>query len=283
MIVSDRLARRFWPGEDAIGKRIRIARPGTSWLTVVGVAGDVSDSHDAGVPLETWYVPFAQHAETSAAEHVYVMARAAGGDALALVPAVQRAIVGVDKTLAPYAPAAMDSYYAESLSRERIGAVFMLGFGVFGLALAALGVYGVMAFSVAQRTMEVGIRMALGAQVADILPLMLRRAVALVLAGIAAGAIGAIVVNRVLASLLTEVGGLDAAVLDGRCRLDRRGGRERMPVAGARRREVESGEGAEGGLARAASELTHVHTARPSTGSGQLWTFRVVCVDSEPR
>jgi putative ABC transport system permease protein len=214
VIVSDRLARRFWPGADPIGKRIRIARPGRPWLMVVGVVGDVSDSHDPGVPLETWYVPFDQNTTTAAAEHVYVMVRSSG-DALALVPTVLRAIVAVDKTLAPYAPAAMDRYYSASLSRERIGAAFMLGFGAFGLALAALGVYGVMAFSVAQRTMEIGIRMALGARVGDILPLMLRRAVALVCTGIAAGVMGAIGLNRVLASLLTEVGRLDAAVLAG--------------------------------------------------------------------
>jgi putative ABC transport system permease protein len=214
VIVSDRLARRFWPREDALGKRIRVARPGTPWLMVVGVAGDVSDSHDAGVPLETWYVPFDQHAATAAAEHVYVMVRS-DGDALALVSAVQHAIVAVDKMLAPYAPAAMDRYYSASLSRERIGAAFMLGFGAFGLALAALGVYGVMAFSVAQRTMEIGIRMALGARLGDILPLILRRAVALVCVGIGAGVLGATWLNRVLAGLLTGVGGIDAAVLAG--------------------------------------------------------------------
>jgi len=215
VIVSDRLARRFWPHDDAIGKRIKIARQGTRWLIVVGVAGDVSDAHDAGVPLETWYVPLAQHADTAAAEHVYVMVRATGNDALALTTAVQHAIVSVDKTLAPYAPAAMDTYYAESLSRERIGAAFMLAFGLFGLALAALGVYGVMAFSVAQRTMEIGIRMALGAQVGDIVPLMLWRAIALVAAGVVAGALGAAGLNRVLASLLIGIGRLDAGVLCG--------------------------------------------------------------------
>jgi putative ABC transport system permease protein len=214
VIVSERLARRVWLGADAIGRRIRVARQGAPWLTVVGVAGDVSDSHDPGVPPETWYVPFAQHAAAAASEHVYLMVRSEG-DPLALVSAVQHAIVAVDGTLAPYAPAAMDRYYSASLSRERMGAAFMLGFGAFGLALAALGVYGVMAFSVAQRTMEIGIRMALGARAADILPLVLRRGAALVCAGIAAGALGAIALNRVLASLLTEVGSLDRAVLAG--------------------------------------------------------------------
>jgi putative ABC transport system permease protein len=217
VIVSDRLARHVWPVADAIGKRIRIARPNAPWLTVVGVAADVSDAHDPGVSPDTWYVPFAQNATSAAAEHVYVMVRS-NGDALAslaLVPTVKRAIVAVDNTLAPYAAVAMDRYYSESIVRERVGAAFMLGFGAFGLALAALGVYGVMAFSVAQRTTEIGIRMALGARMADILPLVLRRAVVLVAAGLIAGVLGSIGLNRVLASLLTEVGSLDAAVLAG--------------------------------------------------------------------
>ncbi len=156
--------------------------------------------------------PHRLHAATAAYEHVYLMVRS-DGDALALVSAVRHAIVAVDGTLAPCAPAAMDRYDSASLSRGRIGAAFMLGFGAFGPALAALGVYGVMAFSVAQRTMEIGIRMALGARAADILPLVLGRGVALASAGIAVGALGALGLNRVLASLLTEVGRLDRAVL----------------------------------------------------------------------
>jgi putative ABC transport system permease protein len=214
VIVSDRMARRFWPNSDPIGKRVRIARPNRPWLTVVGVVADVNDSHDPGVPLETWYVPFDQHADTAAAEHVYVMVRS-HGDALAPLPAVQRAVARVDGTLAPYDPVAMDSYRANSISRERISALFMLGFGSFGLGLAALGVYGVMAFSVAQRTPEFGIRMALGAGAADILPLVLARSAMLVGIGLAIGVAVALVLNRVLASLLTEVGSVDIAILTG--------------------------------------------------------------------
>jgi len=190
-----------------------VARNGAPWLTVVGVAGNVSDAHDPGVPIETWYLPFAQQAATAAAEHVYVMARAGGGDPLALVSAVQRAVVSVDRTLVPYAPVAMDRFYDASIARERVGAALMSGFGAFGLMLAALGVYGVMAFSVSQRTAEIGIRMALGAASGDILPLVLRRALWLVVAGVALGAFGAIALNRLLASLLAEVGAIDPAVL----------------------------------------------------------------------
>jgi putative ABC transport system permease protein len=207
-VVSAAMARRLWPGHDAIGQRLRPARPGEPWVTVVGIAGDVSDAHDAGVPRETWYRPYAQQAGTSQAETVYLMVRS-GGDPLALVAAARHAIAGIDRTLAPYNPVAMDRYRSESLLRERVSAGFMLGFGAFGLALAALGIYGVVAFGAARRTMEFGIRIALGARLADILALVLRGNLMLVAAGAAAGAVIAIAVNRVLASLLSEVGPLD--------------------------------------------------------------------------
>jgi putative ABC transport system permease protein len=143
------------------------------------------------------------------------MVRAAAGDPLALVSPVEHAIVAVDRMLTPYAPVRMDEFHDASIARERIGAAFMAGFGAFGLVLAALGVYGVMAFSVSQRTAEIGIRMALGAGSRDILPLVLRRALWLVAIGVSTGAAGAIALNRVLASMLTEIGRLDPAVLAG--------------------------------------------------------------------
>ncbi len=212
VIVSDRLARRFWPGETALGKRIRSVRRGAPWLTVVGIAGDVSDSHDPGVPLETWYVPYDQYAATPAAEHLYVMARVKS-DPLSAAPAVEHAVASAGAAVAPYGAVAMDRYYAATIGRERIGALFMFGFGSFGLMLAALGVYGVMAFSVAQRTTEIGIRIALGARTGQIVPLVLRHALALVAAGVGLGTAGALALDRVLASVLSEVGPADARVL----------------------------------------------------------------------
>jgi predicted permease len=211
-VVSEHLAERFWPDQDPVGKRLRVARTGSPWVTIVGVVSNVRDSRDPGTPIDTWYVPFDQQAATAFAARFYLMVRSVG-DARSIVSPVEQAIWRVDKTLAPYRVTPMDVYYRQSIMRERLGAQFMLGLAAFGLALAALGVYGVMAFSVAQRTAEIGIRMALGARAGDILPLVMRRGVALIAAGVVMGVVAAVWLNRLLAGVLTEVGRVDPRVL----------------------------------------------------------------------
>ncbi|HYM25036.1 MAG TPA: FtsX-like permease family protein, partial [Vicinamibacterales bacterium] len=139
-------------------------------------------------------------------------------DPLPMFPAVQRAVARVDRTLAPYAPEAMDAYRAGTMVRERVSAAFMLGFGAFGLGLAALGMYGVMAFIIHERTMELAIRMALGATAGDILTLVVKGSGALIAAGVAAGAAGAAVFNRMLAIWLPQEkasGALDLRIVAG--------------------------------------------------------------------
>jgi hypothetical protein len=214
VIVSELLARRLWPGADPIGHRLRLVRPNAPWLTVVGVADNVSDSHDPDVPRETIYTPYAQRPESAAAEHFYLMVRD-GGDPLSLVPDIRRAIARVDPALAPYAPAAMDTYYSASIARERSSAAFMSAFGAFGLLLAALGVYGVMALGVAQRRTEFGIRLALGATAGDIVPAVLRAQLTLVGIGLGIGSVMAMLVNLALAGLLPGAGGVDAVMIAG--------------------------------------------------------------------
>jgi len=212
VIVSERLARSLWPGGEAIGKRVRIAVPGARWMTVVGVAADVSDAHEAGVPRETWYRPIAQNPGSAALEHVFFMVRAPG-DPLRVARAAALAIARVDKSLAPFNAEDMTSYARRMLARERLSAAFMLSFGVFGLALAMLGIYAVVAFSTAQRLPEFGIRVALGARRADIVPLALNQSLVPAATGLLGGAVAALELNRVLASVLTKIPKIDAGVL----------------------------------------------------------------------
>ncbi len=207
-IVSQRLANRLWPGQDAVGKRLRQARPENPWLTVVGVVGDVRDS---GEWAETWYVPYEQHASTLAAGTVHLMVRSQV-DATAMVASLRTAAAAIDPLLPVPEAAVMTTLWTEAQTPQRMGALVSALFGVSGLLLAALGTYGVLAYLVSARAREFGIRQALGARPRDVVVMVLRDGGTLAAVGLLAGAALSVGAVRALRSVTTEVAGVPAAL-----------------------------------------------------------------------
>jgi predicted permease len=207
-IVSRRLADRLWPDEDAVGKRLRQARPTDPWITVVGVAGDVRDS---GTWAETWYVPDEQHAATLAGGTVHLMVRSSL-DADTVIAGLRQATTAIDPLLPVPEPAVMTTLWRDAQTPQRMGALVAALFGVSGLLLAALGTYGVLAYLVSARAREFGIRQALGARPRDVLTMVLRDGVVLAVAGLAVGAALSVGAVQALRSVTTELTGVPAVL-----------------------------------------------------------------------
>lgn len=212
-IINETLARRFFPGEEVIGKRIRFYSsrdPQPPWLEVVGVVVDVKQiSLDSDVRPEI-YVPHAQGAHQALTFFVRT-----DGDPLSLTSATKSAIQAVDKDQPVAWLTTLDQVLAGSVSNRR-GLMFLLGvFAGIAVMMAAVGIYGVISHSVSQRTHEIGIRMALGALPSDVLKLVVRRGLVLAVIGIGAGLAGALVLTRVLSSLLFGVNATDSVTFVG--------------------------------------------------------------------
>ncbi len=178
----------------------------------MGVVGNVQDFSAGEVRLETWYLPFAQGASTPAADTLYFMLRSQS-NAQSTLDLVREAVRRVDPRLALYDIVAMNQFFSESLSRDRFGAYAVDLFGGFGLLLVALGSYGAIAYSAAQRTQEIGIRLALGAAPAAIQSLILKQGFRLSASGIAIGLVASLFLNRVFTSFLVGISSAEPAVL----------------------------------------------------------------------
>lgn len=206
VIIDENMARTYWPNADPVGKRLKRggADSKNPWLTVVGVAASVKQyalDTDSRVAL---YTPHLQ----SGAGGLSVVVRTTT-DPLSLAAAVTREARALDPNLALYDVKAMGQWFSESLARRRF-AMLMLGlFAVVALLLAGIGIYGVMSYTVAQRTRELGIRIALGAQRRDVLKLVVDQGMRLAGLGVGLGLVSAIVLTRVMSSLLFGVGAKD--------------------------------------------------------------------------
>jgi putative ABC transport system permease protein len=198
-IVDEKFARRFWPGESAIGKHVW--NDPKRQFRIVGVVGTVKQY---GLDIDGRIVMY----RPTAGLLPYVVARTASEPAT-VASAIVRAIHESDPTIPLYDIRTMRDRMQGSLARQRFSTIMLVAFALFALILAAVGVYGVMSYLVTQGTHEIGVRMALGAQARTVLGLVLGQGLALTGAGIAAGLIGAIILTRVMASLLFGISATD--------------------------------------------------------------------------
>jgi putative ABC transport system permease protein len=210
VVVSEELARQAWPGEDPLGKRIKRVRPNQDfpWMTLIGVVKNVKeDLFNYRINRPVWYVPYAQLENNFPVNLVLWTS----SDPVSVTAAVREAIHAVDPDQPVSNVMTMNENLAGVLVTERFSAILMSVLAASGLLLAALGLYGVMAYSVSQRTAEIGIRVALGAQRIHVLQLILSQGAKLTLLGIVIGVAAAWGLTRLLAGLLFEVNATDPA------------------------------------------------------------------------
>jgi putative ABC transport system permease protein len=207
MIVNQAFAKKFWPNREAVGKRITFdnLKKNPKWTTIVGVVGDIRHFGLDIDPRPEMYVPFAQESYFTT---IYVVR--SKQDSRTLLPAIQRQIQAIDPAV-PLANSRMfESVVADSIAPRRLSVVLLEIFAVIAVLLASVGIYGVMSFLVVQRTHEMGVRMALGAQRSDVLKLILCRSLKLISAGTIIGLIVAVLSTRTLQALLYSVSAFDA-------------------------------------------------------------------------
>jgi putative ABC transport system permease protein len=208
IIVNETMARTFWPGEDALGKKFIIGPWGATpqWATIVGIASDVKQAGLDAAPGNDfyflWYGP------------KYLLIRTAS-DPLALAPVVRREIQALDPTAPVSDFQTMDQLRDASAAPRRFSTLLLSIFAAVALALAVIGIYGIMSWSVGQRRQEIGIRMAVGADRSNILRLILGRGLKLAVVGVAIGLGATLALTRVLQSLLFEISPHDPWILGG--------------------------------------------------------------------
>jgi putative ABC transport system permease protein len=205
-IVSRALAARAWPNQSAIGKRLLVGRQ-VGYAEVVGVAGDIKN---AGVALDSMpevYTPYPQRPWPSFA----LVVRAAAGDPRTLVNSIRAAVAAVDPEQPLTEIATMDDALAGSIATARMTTTLLVVFAIVASAMAAAGLYGVIAYSVERRTREIGVRIALGASSSSVLRLVAADGLTLTLAGVVLGTIGAALASRAIRSQLFEISAADPA------------------------------------------------------------------------
>ncbi|MEP6474828.1 MAG: ABC transporter permease, partial [Gemmatimonadota bacterium] len=214
IVVNEAMARQHWPEGHAVGQRMRLTTPADSnWRTVIGVAGNVHHRALDAAPRPEMFVPLDQFFETAPDDAVNVrgltLTLKTASDPLALVASARQVVASIDPTLAMSDIRTMQGVVSSSIATPRFTAVLLGVFAALALALAAVGIYGLVSFAVAQRTGEMGIRLALGAEAADILKLVVGQGMRPVIAGLTAGLVASLLLARVLTAMLTGISARD--------------------------------------------------------------------------
>jgi predicted permease len=209
-VINETMARRYWPAEDPIGRRIKVGGPKAPWLTIVGIVADVRvrGAREANV-VET-YIPYWHNPEAG----INVVLKAAG-DPAALAEPLRRLVKTVDPTIAVASVETMEGIVADSIGSSRFYALLVVIFAGLALVLAAVGIYGAMSYAVSQRTQEIGVRLALGAGERQIFRMVVGETLALAAAGLVIGGAGAIALGRAIGGMLFGVPPADAVTFGG--------------------------------------------------------------------
>jgi putative ABC transport system permease protein len=206
-IINDALAKKYWPNEDALGKRITFddtRKPNVNWITIVGIVRSIRHRALDVDPAPEYYLPLAQHAQSS-----MILAVRSPQDPRSLPSAIRREIQSIDPDQPIANVRTLETVTADSIAPRRMSMVLLGAFAGIALLLASVGIYGVISYLVVQRTHEIGVRMALGAQRSDVLRLIVGHAVKLVGIGTVIGLGLAFLSTRLLSTLLYNVGAFD--------------------------------------------------------------------------
>jgi putative ABC transport system permease protein len=209
-VISETMAARYWPGEDPIGNRFRVGGPAVPWITVVGLVGHVRHNTLTELPRAEMYVPHAQWGAAGASTRLAMtFVIRTNGDPVAALPFVREAVHAIDSNLPLSEVRTLDRVTGAALSQARFTTGLLGLFAVLAVALAAVGIYGLISLLMKRRRREMGIRMALGARWTEIVQMVLMRGMALAAVGVAAGLASAAAMTRLVANLLYGVTPLD--------------------------------------------------------------------------
>jgi putative ABC transport system permease protein len=205
VIISEAFARQHFAGENPLDHRIRLQGQERDPLQIIGVVGDVRDLALDLAPTAEAYVPYLQNPLSPTYERSMTIVARTKSDPSSIVGSLRVVLTSLDRSLPVFALKPMTEYLRDSLARRRFNMILLSLFSGIALVLAAIGIYGVISYGVSQRTREMGIRMALGAQSRDVLKLVLRQAMMLTLGGIAIGLFASVALTRLMKSLLFSV------------------------------------------------------------------------------